>query len=84
MIDTPEAEGIDEDNLKVNLLLLDKAIRLAEEGKDENSNYQVIMTTGYGKYPDEYEKYVLMQLKKKDNLFILQKRGQIDIENEKE
>ena len=77
MIDTPEAEGIDKDNLKTNLLLLEKAIEFAKDSKDENLNYQVIITTGYGKYPEEFEKDVIMYLKKKDNLFILQKRDNL-------
>lgn len=70
IIDTPESEGIDEDNLKINLLLLDKAINKANENKLNPEKYQVIITTGYGKYPDEYESFIKLKFNKKNNEFI--------------
>lgn len=76
VIDTPESEGIDEDNLKTNLLLLDTAINKANEGNNTPEKYQVIMTTGYGKYPDEYEKFIKLRFNKKDKKFIFTEKSQ--------
>lgn len=53
IIDTPENLGIDEDNLIKALSLIENL----HEGE-----YQIILTTGEGKYPDQFKKYV------KDNL----------------
>lgn len=75
LIDTPETSGIDEDNLKKNLHLLDKAIELSKnEGENLDKKYQVILTTGNDKYPNEYEKFIKMRLSKKDGNFIFKKR----------
>lgn len=74
IIDTPESEGIDEDNLKINLLLLDEAIRKAKESQTTLEKYQVIMTTGYNKYPDEYKKFIKLKFNTKTKDYILKRR----------
>lgn len=76
LIDTPEDSGIDTDHLNLNLALLEDAIALgtSEEGKPKD--YQVILTTGYGKFPTEFEKYIVERFLKKDNNFILKPKSQ--------
>ncbi|MFD2914140.1 AAA family ATPase [Psychroserpens luteus] len=71
LIDTPERGGIDKSRLKDNLILLDKALELSKKDKDNPiekiKDYQVILTTGKGKYPDKYEKYVKLRFDKEGN-----------------
>lgn len=71
LIDTPEDSGIDTDHLNLNLALLEKAIALGMPEVGVVKDYQVILTTGYGKFPSEFEKYIVERFSKKDNNFIL-------------
>lgn len=74
LIDTPETVGIDKDNLDVNIRELDKIIEIAKESNKNLPDYQVILTTGYDKYPTEYEQYVRLRLNKAENNFILKEK----------
>lgn len=59
MIDTPNKEGIDKDNLINNIALLAKA----EEYNSENAHpYQIILTTGIDTYPEEFRDFVFFRL----------------------
>ncbi|WDL94314.1 hypothetical protein JCR32_11105 [Bacillus sp. HNR-4] len=49
LIDTPENLGIDKDNLEKSMA----KFTTVEEGSEKN-NYQIILTTGINKYPDEF------------------------------
>lgn len=71
LIDTPESEGIDEDNLKENILLFDEALKLSEI---KNNDYQVILTTGFGKYPNEYDEFVRLTFNTKEKNYILKEK----------
>jgi hypothetical protein len=71
LIDTPEDSGIDLDHLKTNLELLDTAISIAKDDVGELPDYQVILTTGVGKYPDSYEPFIKDRFSKADGNFIL-------------
>ncbi|WP_319480997.1 AAA family ATPase [uncultured Draconibacterium sp.] len=74
LIDTPQGEGIDESNLKLNIKLLDEALELSKNNdEDEIKDYQVILTTGEGKYPDEYERFIKRRFNKVKGDFILKK-----------
>lgn len=69
IIDTPEDSGIDENNLKEDLLLLNQALQIVNAKKDD---YQVILTTGLEKYPEEFKDFIIESFnKKEDNNFIL-------------
>ncbi|TKC06939.1 AAA family ATPase [Pedobacter frigoris] len=73
LIDTPEGSGIDIDNLKLNLELLETAIALSKDNpNDEPRDFQVILTTGYGKLPDDFEKYVVEKFNTSEGKFILE------------
>ena len=75
LIDTPETVGIDDDNLKDNLKLLDLALELSKN--DENDileNYQVILTTGEEKYPPEYSSFVKLTFSEENKDFILKEK----------
>ncbi|MGE8019345.1 hypothetical protein ACQKOM_10555 [Peribacillus frigoritolerans] len=61
LIDTPENLGIDDDNLK-------KCMALLEEINAKGNKYQVILTTGLGKYPDSFDKYVVETLNENNKL----------------
>lgn len=65
LIDTPENLGIDNDSL-------DECIsQIYAHGISElNVQYQVILTTGLGKYPDRYKDKVLQTLTKTNKLLI--------------
>ncbi|UPZ36513.1 AAA family ATPase [Sphingobacterium sp. PCS056] len=72
IIDTPEDSGIDDDNLKNDLLLLQKV--LSNVNADSES-YQVILTTGLEKYPSEFGPYIIERFNKKDEgKFILNEK----------
>lgn len=60
MIDTPNKEGIDKGNLIRNLEELSKVYELNE---DKIKKFQVILTTGVNTYPEEFKKYVFLDLK---------------------
>ncbi len=74
LIDTPEAAGIDDDNLKKNIKLFEKAVELSERRGGNNEDYQMILTTGPGKYPLGYEKYIRLKFNKTEGNYILQKK----------
>lgn len=59
MIDTPNKEGIDQENLIKNIELLAKADDYAEEGKKK---YQIILTTGIDTYPEKFKEFVFYKL----------------------
>ncbi|OCA77114.1 hypothetical protein BBI01_01230 [Chryseobacterium artocarpi] len=71
LIDTPEDSGIDTAHLNQNLELLEEAIKLGEQEDGTIKPYQVILTTGYGKFPESFEKYVVERFFKEDGIFIL-------------
>lgn len=58
MIDTPNKEGIDKENLIINIGLLAKTF----EHLDENDSFQIILTTGLDTYPEELKQNVFMRL----------------------
>lgn len=59
MIDTPNKEGIDKDNLITNISLLKKA---DDYKKDGDVAYQIILTTGLDTYPEEFKEFVFLKL----------------------
>lgn len=59
MIDTPNKEGIDKDNLIKNIGLLAEADNYT---KEKAIPYQIILTTGLDTYPEEFKKYVFYKL----------------------
>ena len=72
LIDTPEQDGIDENNLKKDLALLPYAIELAKDDETETlPNYQVILTTGKKKYPKNFKPFRKLKLDTKKEKFIL-------------
>lgn len=76
LLDTPETVGIDDDNLKNDLGELDLALSLSkEEDSASTPPYQVILTTGVGKYPSKYEEYVLLRLNTQDDSYILKSKN---------
>ncbi|MFU2014799.1 hypothetical protein ACM6Q7_06935 [Peribacillus butanolivorans] len=67
LMDTPENLGIDEENLVKCLELIDELFELDEDlGKE--IDFQIILTTGLGKYPEKYKDYVVETLTKQDKL----------------
>lgn len=78
LIDTPEEAGIDTLNLMHNLSLFTKALELAKE-KNANSvkDFQVILTTGYNKYPTEWSDLIKMKFSKRDANYILIPRNDL-------
>lgn len=65
LIDTPENIGIDNENLKRMI----NCLSLIENPK--NLDYQVILSTGVNKYPENLKKNVVMQLSSDDRLLKL-------------
>lgn len=59
MIDTPNKEGIDKENLIKNIGLLAEADKYTEEMK---TKYQIILTTGIDTYPEEFKNNVFYKL----------------------
>ncbi len=84
LIDTPEDSGIDTDHLNLNLLLLEDAIALGADESGNVKDFQVILTTGYGKFPQEFEKYILERFSEKDKKFILKPSIELDIASDEE
>ncbi len=78
LIDTPEKGGIDKSRLKDNLELLDKALELSKNKEsDELKDYQVIITTGKDKYPDEYNNFIKLRFDKEDKGEYILKKNEI-------
>ena len=71
IIDTPEDSGIDEDNLKNDLSLIDFAV---EQGGNSNKDYQIILTTGLDKYPESFNNYIKDQFNESKGEFILKEK----------
>ncbi|MBL3548861.1 hypothetical protein [Chryseobacterium sp. KMC2] len=71
LIDTPEDSGIDTEHLNQNLELLKDALILGKQADGTYKDFQVILTTGYGKFPPSFEKYVIERFSEKDDNFIL-------------
>jgi hypothetical protein len=71
IIDTPEDSGIDEDNLKKNLDLLNLAI---EQGGNSKKEYQIILTTGLDKYPESFKKDIKDEFNESKGIFILKEK----------
>ena len=59
MVDTPNKEGIDKDNLITNIALLKKADEYTE---NSDMSYQIILTTGLDTYPEEFKEFVFLKL----------------------
>mgnify|MGYP000456277391 CR=1 FL=1 len=72
LIDTPNKEGIDKENLIKNISLLSKANKVETK---PNSSFQMILTTGLGAYPESFKEYVVLTLEG-DN-FLLKEKGKI-------
>lgn len=70
MVDTPNKEGIDKDNLVTNIALLKKA---EEYTKDNDMSYQIILTTGLDTYPKEFKEFVFLKLE--GNHYLLSENG---------
>lgn len=78
LIDTPETAGIDKGNLKLNLKLLSEALNKSKKKiTDGLGKYQVILTTGENKFPNEFLSNVVIRFSKKKNNFILKERNQV-------
>ncbi|KVE72448.1 AAA family ATPase [Burkholderia vietnamiensis] len=65
LIDTPETAGIDRDNL----VLMLRQMKVLDE---ENTDYQILLSTGVDKFPPEYQEYVLVRLR--DDAKLLRER----------
>lgn len=59
MIDTPNKEGIDKDNLIKNIALLTEANKY---NNDNKCPFQIILTTGIDTYPEDFKKFVFFKL----------------------
>lgn len=74
LIDTPEAAGIDDGNLKLNLELLVDALELSKKNKSDSvKDFQVILTTGETKYPEIFKERIKIKFNKIKENFILKK-----------
>jgi len=71
LIDTPENLGIDNENLEKVISSLTPSP--AADGTKENFNFQVILTTGIGKYPKEYKGFVFDTLTYDNQLLKIKK-----------
>lgn len=71
IIDTPEDSGIDEDNLKNDLDLINFAI---EQGEDSKKEYQIILTTGFNKYPESFKENIKDEFKESEGRYILKEK----------
>lgn len=67
MIDTPNKEGIDRENL---INVLDQLRKVDEYKENSKIKYQIILTTGIGIYPEELKKYVFLTLENDNKLLI--------------
>lgn len=74
LIDTPNKEGIDKDNLIKNISLLSKSNEIKTI---MNSSFQIILTTGIGSYPESFKENVFLTLEG-DN-FLLKEKDKIAI-----
>ena len=72
LIDTPETAGIDTENL---ITAIGHLAKIVEEGKIP---CQIIMTTGFGKYPNALEENVFLRIRKRDGERLLRRLPTID------
>lgn len=70
MIDTPNKEGIDRENLIKNIALLKETDIYTKEG---SIPYQIILTTGIDTYPEEFKNFVFYTLD--GDKYLLQENG---------
>lgn len=70
MIDTPNKEGIDRENLIKNIALLKETDIYTKEG---SISYQIILTTGIDTYPEEFKDFVFYTLD--GDKYLLQENG---------
>jgi hypothetical protein len=71
IIDTPEDSGIDEDNLKKDLDLLNFAI---QQVASSTKAYQIILTTGLNKYPESFKENIKDEFNESEGIFILKEK----------
>lgn len=77
LLDTPETAGIDDDNLKHDLGLLELALQLSKNKEIDNlGKFQILLTTGEDKYPEQYKEKIKLRFSKKKKDFILKERKQ--------
>ena len=65
MVDTPNKEGIDAENL---IKLLNELSKVYEYRKNQEIDFQIILTTGINVYPKEFKKHVFLTLQGEDRL----------------
>lgn len=70
MIDAPNKEGIDRENLIKNIALLKETDIYTKEG---SISYQIILTTGIDTYPEEFKDFVFYTLD--GDKYLLQENG---------
>ena len=73
IIDTPDTFGIDDDNMKKDLSLLNVAIDLVEKPIEE-LKYQVILTTGLDMFPSKFKDSIRLEFNASKGNYILNKR----------
>ena len=71
LIDTPNKEGIDRENLIKNISLLSQANNEANK-VEKLPSFQIILTTGIGTYPESFKEYVFLTLEG-DNFLLKEK-----------
>ena len=71
IIDTPEDSGIDEDNLKNDLSLINSVI---EQGETSKKDYQIILTTGIDKYPESFKENIKDEFNENKGIYILKEK----------
>lgn len=69
LIDTPESLGIDQDNLENSI----SKFSILNDQPD-NINYQIILTTGIGKYPKEFSSFKRGRSLLKSNKLLVRKK----------
>ncbi len=67
MIDTPDKEGIDDDNLMKCLINFNEVTRVSD---NHIQQFQIILTTGVNGYPDEYKNKVILTLEENNHLLL--------------
>jgi hypothetical protein len=79
LLDTPETAGIDDDNLKHDLELLELALQLSKNNEsDELGKFQILLTTGEDKYPVQYKDKIRLKFSEKNKDYILKERNTAD------
>lgn len=79
LLDTPETAGIDDDNLKHDLELLELSLQLSKNKEtDELGRFQILLTTGEDKFPEQYKDKIKLRFSEKRKDFILKERNKDD------